>query len=78
MEIYWHNKDKNQVDVLVERTMKALIANNQSCAVIYDCDDSQVLLDSGITTVDESQMFKIVFSPERGHATSHQSGQIHF
>ena len=30
MEIYWHNKDKNQVDVLVERTMKALIANNQS------------------------------------------------
>lgn len=69
MEIYWQNKDKNQVDVLVERTMKALIANNQSCAVIYDCDDeredSQVLLDSGITTVDESQMFKIVFSPER-------------
>lgn len=42
MEIYWQNKDKNQVDVLVERTMKALIANNQSCAVIYDCDDSQV------------------------------------
>lgn len=78
MEIYWQNKDKNQVDVLVERTMKALIANNQSCVVIYDCDDSQVLLDSGITTVDESQMFKIVFSPERGHATSHQSGQIHF
>ncbi|RHP80285.1 hypothetical protein, partial [Roseburia sp. AM59-24XD] len=26
---------------------------------------SLVLLDSGITTVDESQMFKIVFSPER-------------
>ena len=65
MEIYWQNKDKNQVDVLVERTMKALIANNQSCAVIYDCEDSQVLLDSGITAVDESQMFKIVFSPEK-------------
>ena len=49
--------------------MKALIANNQSCAVIYDCEDehedSQVLLDSGITAVDESQMFKIVFSPEK-------------
>ena len=30
MEIYWQNKDKNQVDVLVERTMKALIANNQA------------------------------------------------
>ena len=53
MEIYWQNKDKNQVDVLVERTMKALIANNQSCAVIYDCEDSQVLLDSGITAVDK-------------------------
>ena len=26
---------------------------------------SQVLLDSGITAVDESQMFKIVFSPEK-------------